>query len=70
MQTAEEKMFPHGIPKVLGFTDFGRLLGVSQTKAAEIAKSRPDMLLRLPTEKSDRVRSELYFEIVGKKEEE
>ena len=67
MKTVYEKIFPDGIPEFLSFSDFGKLLGVSCTQAAKIARSRPDMLVTLPTMKAQRVRPDLYFEIVGKK---
>lgn len=65
MISAEEKLFPYGVPATLSYADFGRLLGVSSTKAAAIAKERPEMLVALPGMTSKRVKSELYFEIVG-----
>lgn len=67
MRTASEILFPDGIPEFLTFSDLGKLLGISCTQAAIIARSRPDMLVTLPTMKTQRVRSELYFEIVEKK---
>lgn len=65
MVTVEEKLFPYGVPATLSYADFGRLLGVSSTKAAAIAKERPEMLIGLPGMTSKRVKSELYFEIIG-----
>ena len=69
MIAVEEKMFPFGVPATLSYADFGRLIGVSPTKAAAIAKERPEMLVGLPGMKSKRVRADLYFEIAGKKGE-
>ena len=45
MNTVEERRFADGIPELLTFADLARLLGVSPTKAAEIARSRPEMLV-------------------------
>ena len=67
MQTAEERLFPDGIPAYLSLGSFAKLLGVSRTKAAQIAESKPEMVEVLPTMRDRRIRSELYFEITGKR---
>lgn len=67
MQTAEEILFPSGIPAYLSLSSFAKLLGISRTKAAQMAESRPEMVEVLPTMKDRRIRSELYFELAGKK---
>lgn len=66
--TAETQLFPDGIPATLSYADFGRLLGVSATQAAKVAKERPEMLVSLPGMASQRVRSDLYFEIMGRED--
>lgn len=67
MNTVEANLFPDGVPPFLTIADFGRLLGVSHTQAKKIASERPSMTVVLPSMKDKRVRSELYFELVGKK---
>ena len=64
---AEEVLFPNGVPASMTMADFGRLIGVSPTQAGKILDSRPDMAIHLPGTKTRRVRSELYYEIAGKK---
>lgn len=67
MPTVEQKLFPDGIPAYLNLSAFAKLLGVSRTQAMHIANSRPDMTVVLPTMSERRIRSELYFELIGKK---
>ncbi|MCI8469344.1 MAG: hypothetical protein HFJ75_07675 [Eggerthellaceae bacterium] len=66
MTTAEDRVFPDGLPEAMSFAAFSKLLGVSRPQGAKIARSRPDMLIWYPTEKTPRVRTDLYLEIVGK----
>lgn len=63
----EEAFFPDGIPAYLNLSAFAKLLGVSRTQAMHIVGSRPDMTLVLPAMSERRIRSELYFELIGKK---
>lgn len=67
MKTVEEKMFPDGIPAFLSVMSFARLLGISRTKAIQIVDARPDMTVVLPSMKDRRIKSDLYFELIGKK---
>ena len=67
MPTAEQKLFPDGIPAYLNLSAFAKLLGVSRTQAMHIVNSRPDMTVVLPTMSETRIRSELYFELTEKK---
>lgn len=67
MKTAEESIFPDGIPETMTFSDFGRLLGISRAYAGRLAKKRPDMVVTYPGTKHPRVRRELYYEFIGKK---
>ena len=41
MPTAEQKLFPDGIPAYLNLSAFAKLLGVSRTQAMHIVNSRP-----------------------------
>lgn len=66
MQAAEERLFPDGIPAYLNLSSFAKLLGVSPTKAAQIAENRPEMVEVLPTMRDRSIRSELYFELTRK----
>lgn len=66
MKMIEDEVFPDGFPEAMNLTKFAKLLGVSNTQASRIAKSRPDMLVTYPTEKAPRVKTDFYLEIVGK----
>lgn len=70
MITAVEKEFPNGIPAFMSATQFGRIVGMSPPQVLKVMKERPDMVVRLPAMKDKRIRSDLYFELIGKKEEE
>lgn len=66
MITAEEKLFPNGIPAFLSISDFSKLIGISNTQGAKIAHTRPEMLVTLPSMEHCRIKSELYFELKQK----
>ena len=69
MHKLEESMFPDGLPAYLTVAAFSRLMGVSVYSGHKMVRKYPDMLVTLPGEKNRRVKSELYVELTGRKNE-